>query len=191
MNKNDLRYVKTERAIKSAFFELIDEQGFDRMSVTDVCDRCLISRNAFYTHYQSKEDLLNSIYADVEYLFMNKFEIRDDIRGLTETYLKIINDNKTMFYALLRCPTIGFKKVILDTVILKPSEKFFNKKLNYEKLPIKIRLTLTYMVDAMISFTTEWLSHYNELSLEDAVDELTILCTFPTNHNYELLSNMK
>ena len=36
MKETDLRYVKTERAIRDAFFELLEESEFDKVSVTDI-----------------------------------------------------------------------------------------------------------------------------------------------------------
>ena len=36
MKETDLRYVKTERAIRDAFFELLEESDFDKVSVTDI-----------------------------------------------------------------------------------------------------------------------------------------------------------
>lgn len=39
MKETDLRYVKTERAIRDAFFELLEESDFDKVSVTDITQR--------------------------------------------------------------------------------------------------------------------------------------------------------
>ena len=45
MKETDLRYVKTERAIRDAFFELLEESEFDKVSVTDITQRAQINRN--------------------------------------------------------------------------------------------------------------------------------------------------
>ena len=50
MKETDLRYVKTERAIRDAFFELLEESEFDKVSVTDITQRAQINRNTFYLH---------------------------------------------------------------------------------------------------------------------------------------------
>ena len=59
--KTDLRIRRTKKSIRDAFFELIDENGFDSVTVKDITDRALISRNTFYLHYEDKFDLLNKI----------------------------------------------------------------------------------------------------------------------------------
>lgn len=64
MKETDLRYVKTERAIRDAFFELLEESEFDKVSVTDITQRAQINRNTFYLHYSDKFNLVNSILID-------------------------------------------------------------------------------------------------------------------------------
>lgn len=57
----DLRIKRTQKSIKNAFYELIEEKGFDHISVKDITERAMISRNTFYLHYNDKFDLLNKI----------------------------------------------------------------------------------------------------------------------------------
>lgn len=57
----DLRIRKTQKAIKDAFLELIEEKDFEHISVKDITDRAMISRNTFYLHYTDKYDLFNKI----------------------------------------------------------------------------------------------------------------------------------
>ncbi|MGN1123768.1 MAG: TetR/AcrR family transcriptional regulator [Eubacterium sp.] len=57
----DLRIKRTQRAIKEAFFALVEEKGFEHISVKDITDKAMISRNTFYLHYSDKYDLLNKI----------------------------------------------------------------------------------------------------------------------------------
>lgn len=60
-NTKDLRILKTERAIHQAFFALMKKNGFEKISVKDISDAALISRNTFYLHYSDKYDLLESV----------------------------------------------------------------------------------------------------------------------------------
>ena len=53
----DLRIKRTQKSIKNAFYELIEEKGFDHISVKDITERAMISRNTFYLHYNDKFDL--------------------------------------------------------------------------------------------------------------------------------------
>lgn len=53
----DLRIVKTRMAIKSAFFQLMAEKSFEKITVSDITERALIHRGTFYAHYKDKYDL--------------------------------------------------------------------------------------------------------------------------------------
>lgn len=61
MKENDLRYIKTENAIKEAFFDLLADDSFEKITVKDITEKAMINRNTFYLHYRDKFDLINSI----------------------------------------------------------------------------------------------------------------------------------
>lgn len=78
MKENDLRYIKTERAIREAFFALLEEGEFEKITVKDITERALINRNTFYLHYRDKFDLINSILIGfIEELSAKALEIID------------------------------------------------------------------------------------------------------------------
>jgi AcrR family transcriptional regulator len=69
----DRRVVRTEAAIRQALIELIEERGFDALTVSDIAGRANINRGTFYLHYRDKYDLLEQteteIIADLEGIF--------------------------------------------------------------------------------------------------------------------------
>lgn len=73
--KNDLRYQKTERAIQQAFWTLMKEVGFDKLSVQNIVNIAQINRSTFYDHYCDKYELLdaveNNIISDIDHIMEN------------------------------------------------------------------------------------------------------------------------
>ena len=55
MEKSDLRYEKNEAAILDAFLELLLEENFSEIKVSQICQRAKINRSTFYLHYDNKE----------------------------------------------------------------------------------------------------------------------------------------
>lgn len=53
----DLRVVKTNRALYGAMLSLLGEKSFNKITVNDICKRALISRTTFYAHFDDKYDL--------------------------------------------------------------------------------------------------------------------------------------
>ena len=56
----DRRIQRTEQLLRTALFELIEEKGFESLTVQDIIDRANVGRATFYTHFDNKEDLLIS-----------------------------------------------------------------------------------------------------------------------------------
>lgn len=56
----------TKRALASALKELMEEKSFSKINISDICERCNMSRKSFYYHFKDKYDLVNWIF-DTEY----------------------------------------------------------------------------------------------------------------------------
>jgi AcrR family transcriptional regulator len=56
----DRRIRRTEQLLRTALISLIQEKGFESLSVQDIIDRANVGRATFYAHFDSKEDLLAS-----------------------------------------------------------------------------------------------------------------------------------
>ena len=56
--KTDRRSQKTRVAVKSAFVELVLSRGYEAVSTGEICDRANVGRSTFYSHYRSKQHLL-------------------------------------------------------------------------------------------------------------------------------------
>lgn len=57
-NAADLRVVRTRQAIRDALVELIEEKGFEALTVKDITTQANINRGTFYAHYRDKYDLM-------------------------------------------------------------------------------------------------------------------------------------
>lgn len=56
----DRRIQRTRQLLQGALLSLIQEKGFESLSVQDIIDRANVGRATFYAHFQNKEDLLAS-----------------------------------------------------------------------------------------------------------------------------------
>ena len=60
-HKEDLRVTRTIKAIKAAFFELLNEKDYSEISITELSERACINRKTFYLHYSSMDALVDEI----------------------------------------------------------------------------------------------------------------------------------
>jgi len=63
--KADRRIERTQQLLRGALFSLIQEKGFEALSVQDIIDRANVGRATFYTHFDNKQDLLVSGFDDL------------------------------------------------------------------------------------------------------------------------------
>jgi AcrR family transcriptional regulator len=64
--KEDRRVQRTQRSLQAALVSLIQEKGFETLSVQDIIDRANVGRATFYAHFHNKEDLLVSGFDDLK-----------------------------------------------------------------------------------------------------------------------------
>lgn len=56
----DPRIKRTRKLLNQAFLELLNEKGFQSITIQDITDRAEVNRATFYAHYEDKYDLLDS-----------------------------------------------------------------------------------------------------------------------------------
>ena len=61
----DRRITRTRISIRNALVALIEEKGFENLSVSDIASKADINRGTFYLHYKDKFELLEQTVDDV------------------------------------------------------------------------------------------------------------------------------
>lgn len=59
---SNLRVRRTRKLLREALVELIEERGFEALTVGEIAARAMVSRAAFYRNYQDKYDLVEQIF---------------------------------------------------------------------------------------------------------------------------------
>lgn len=59
---DNLRVRRTRKLLREALIELIDERGFERLTVGEITVRAMVSRAAFYRNYRDKYELVEQIF---------------------------------------------------------------------------------------------------------------------------------
>ena len=85
MTSQDRRITKTRKAIYTAFLQLLNQNNYESITVQEIIDLADVGRSTFYSHYESKELLLDEL---CRYLFHHLFERAENIS--TEAYLSHI-----------------------------------------------------------------------------------------------------
>jgi AcrR family transcriptional regulator len=84
----DRRVLRTQRLLHGALVALVQERGWDAVTVQDVCARADVGRSTFYIHYADKEELLISGFEALKKSLREQAAARDEPLGFTLALLE-------------------------------------------------------------------------------------------------------
>src|SRR5512139_1794167 len=96
LGKLDPRVKRTRELIQRSFMEIVDEKGFNSLSVQDITARAGINRATFYAHFPDKYALLDyaigeMFRAEIERRMLNVCEFRlENLRTLVITVCEFV-----------------------------------------------------------------------------------------------------
>lgn len=68
---SNLRVRRTQKLLREALIELIEERGFDALTIGELTERAMVSRAAFYRNYQDKYALVEQIFEEAMNVLLN------------------------------------------------------------------------------------------------------------------------
>ncbi|WP_164509429.1 TetR/AcrR family transcriptional regulator [Companilactobacillus jidongensis] len=166
----DLRVIKTEKLIKDSFYKLVDQKGFEQLTITDICNDSLIGRSTFYQHYVDKYELLEKENIHYTSLLQRAMDIRmktfDDPESLKNfiEYLKSDSQRILLLFSVHAESTNlqeEFERLIGDSLddIIKdkksPVSNEFIKKMYASNVLTFIKWSLSNGID---SRTTDFMN---------------------------------
>ena len=173
--QNDLRYQKTEDAIRNAFLDQLAHAPLASLSVTQVCTQARVSRNAFYAHYPN----LSALYARMMEELAET--ARDACREggvflktgkggfpeLAAYALRKITPHERTLRTFLSCDGGTLTKQL---AMVASDELYQSVKSYLQREPSEhIRLMISYMGYGVVGFLSYWLTE-TESNLEDVLD---------------------
>ncbi|MEM9777454.1 MAG: TetR/AcrR family transcriptional regulator [Chloroflexota bacterium] len=136
--KLDPRVRRTRLALQTALLELLEKKKFERIQIKELAAQADLSRHAFYSHFDTKEELLFSYVDDVfEAIIgeMNKsFELQEKV-GIRQLFTKSFElwkehesmlryvmqvENKDWLIARLRLHAAAVLQIFIKTQGLTP-----------------------------------------------------------------------
>lgn len=170
----DLRFIRTEENLRLALLTLLNQKEYNKITVTDICKMAKCSRNAFYLHYESKDNLyhaiLMDILLDIEESCRPVVDQLSDI-GMTESkayltnILTAVEKHRPNLSQLLENKQVNFfnhlKAIMIDT--MRTNAKQLNHDLDLDYIH--------YTASGIAGFIEYWATSTN-YTLEEAREKL-------------------
>lgn len=107
--RRDRRIERTQQLLRGALRSLIQEKGFEALTVQEIIDRANIGRATFYSHFDNKDDLLASGFEDLRAslktrqrdAFSRGHTIEDRVFGFSQEVFAHTNEYREAFRAMV------------------------------------------------------------------------------------------
>jgi AcrR family transcriptional regulator len=92
-----------QKLLREALIELIEERGFEALTIGELTERAMVSRAAFYRYYQDKYDLVEQIFEEAMSALLGAVEDlgREHPASIWVTFFEHIAEYKRLYRALL------------------------------------------------------------------------------------------
>ncbi len=169
--------IRSRQLIRTAFFELLNEKSFERITATDIINRANINRSTFYAHYPDARGLMDEIFNEIVDMFHKMLEDIDfsaffeDPKPILEKVMAFLDENQALYQKLTRSrmalPLIErLKQVLIDQVLACPDLPV--KDPHSPETMIRVRVLLGGLIDTY----RQWLAGDFECSMEEASEEV-------------------
>ena len=161
----DRRQKKTRQAVYDAFTRLLEKNTYSNITVQEIIDEADIGRRTFYSHFETKDELLNALCREIfEHVFAEKlsrenthdFSGREkDLSGEITHILYHLQDSSRYISRILSCESgemfMGYFKEYLG--------ELFAPVLERTETDIPKEYLLNHMVCDFAETVRWWMKH--------------------------------
>lgn len=187
MRDNDLRIIKTKKALQEAILNLLENKKLENISITEICKEANINRGTFYLHYNQIEDILveffEELMKDLSEAYYEPYKHASVIyvNELNPSHIRIFHHVKkySKFYkiAFSRNASINYYFLLYEKIKSLFSEfrqEEFQNGINSE-------LYLAYQANAIIGLIMDWCENNFQYSVDEMNHQLVLILNHKNN----------
>lgn len=181
ISNQDKRIIKTKKAIRTAFTELLSEKDINEITIKDISDRAIINRKTFYSHYAGIYELVDEIENEIVEMLLNALD--------GESYIDIAENPYSLFHKLNTVITDhidrygfilnnGHNIRLFTKIALRLKDTLKANYLEESGIDeVAFDLSLDYVFAGMLSVYQNWFHSDKSASIEE-ISELVGTLTF-------------
>ncbi|MGG3467903.1 TetR/AcrR family transcriptional regulator [Neobacillus pocheonensis] len=178
----DRRVLRTKRVIRDALTELMEEKGFEGVTVRDLTEKAGINRGTFYLHYQDKYDLLEQSEAEIIngiQMLITEFKPIEAVRYTSQDepfpiILKLFEyfqENASFMKVILGPKGDAAFQVKMVELIKKTFIKKLAEDIKIEEMLVPLDFFISYVSSAHLGVIQHWL----QSGMEKSPREMTLI----------------
>ncbi len=173
----DLRIVKTKKAIRRAFFELLKTKDVQSITIKEVAELAEIDRKTFYSHYSAIYELVDELedeaikmVADLVY-DIDGYNLFTDPKVMSEV-LQTLTENEAFSYLRYLCiksnaDLLGkFQDTVKSRMLME-----FRPRLNIDET--NLSMVVDYTIAGITTCYQNWLRKGRPISVNKLSEEIS------------------
>ncbi|MDN3020142.1 TetR/AcrR family transcriptional regulator [Paenibacillus sp. BSR1-1] len=180
----DRRVIRTKRMIRDALTELMEEKGFEGITVRDLTEKASINRGTFYLHYRDKYDLLEQseeeIISGIRQLVNNikpkeavSFTSQDEPFPIILKLFEYFQENASFMKVILGPKGDAAFQGKMKELIKKTFFQKIAEDLKIEEMLVPADYLISYVSSAHLGVIQHWL----QSGMEKSPREMTLILT--------------
>lgn len=179
-NKEDLRVRRTKKALFTAFFEMVESNTIDEITINELCEAAGIRRATFYKHYSDKYDFLTAYIRHLRDRFDASMK-RSGADALTKEYyvayakriVTFVNENETAVDNI-------FKSNLFPTVMYAIVEQNYKDTIERLKISVSEGMQLNASIEVVAGMCAggvgsaiyHWIVSGKKISADELADQI-------------------
>lgn len=171
---------RTYTLLQQAFFKLLTEKPFEKITLKELCDTAMIPRSTFYRYFEDKYDLLGyclqnffeNMDLDIDVIYLKNLDSMKDYLAKT---LKVLDTAHAQFSRIYRLNRDGVFMDLLRSLLI---QVLTDKLKQAENSGIHCRIStpvFTYLLaDFYISVAKCYLDFDGEFSAENFIEHVVL-----------------
>lgn len=181
----DRRITRSKKALRIALIELMEERGFDSITVGDLCARADLNRGTFYNHFHDKENLLESFEDEIlqnldclqgkmQNLNLKEilsFQIRKRPLPFLVELFDYLREERAFFHAVLGPGgDVRFGPRLRDAVCSNLIQSILHERYRKDPTPF-VNYYVAFFASAYLGVITRWI----ETGMQESSEEMALI----------------
>lgn len=187
MEKKEYRSAaRSRKMIRQAFFEILKEKSFEKITVTDIVKRADVNRSTFYAHYPDVMGVVEEIQEEIlEYTqnFMDNINFKDfyeNPKPYLQSIVKLVAENNELYRLLMTSAMASKQLDKLKYIIIERTLETLEGTNRFESR-FELEFATRFFMGGVVDVYTQWLNGVIDCSLEDLTDQLANMLLYVTS----------
>ncbi len=165
----------TKKALANALKQLMSENHFSKISISDICGLCNMNRKSFYYHFQDKYDLVNRIF-DAE--FACRINDMNGTQAVLKTLCEYLYDNRDFYKCAFKIEgQNSLRSHFCDVVSAYLTRHVCNASQKSSKGELE-PMRISFLTDGIVCAIERWILECDCDSPDEFCTQLTSVCSF-------------